>query len=223
MFYADDNPLILCIIIVLMTDNTTIYDYAKKENYVTRDPDPNAWRYHPNYQIIKSYQHLLRGTCGDLGCNHGSCTLLLLDFASDIEHIYGFDVNVNALRVAYENAMKLNPSKQISFMCANLLSLPVSNDTFDFLMSFHTLEHIFPEDADKVVAEIWRILKPGGYFVISIPYDHAYPDPHHVAFYKEDSLRDLFEKRGFFTIHCHKDDRWVEKDLLTALFVKPQK
>jgi ubiquinone/menaquinone biosynthesis C-methylase UbiE len=118
--------------------------------------------------------------------------------------------------------VKLNPPIKVAFVCANLLSIPAENNVFDFLMSFHTLEHIYPEDVDKVVAEFYRILKPGGYFVISIPYDHAYPDPCHVAFYVESSLRELFEKHGFFTIHCHKDDRWVEKDLLTALFVKPQ-
>jgi predicted SAM-dependent methyltransferase len=89
-------------------------------------------------------------------------------------------------------------------------------------MSFHTLEHIYPDDATKFVKESLRVLKPGGHVIISIPYERAYPDPAHVAFYNVESLTKLFEDNGFDTIECMKDNRWPEqKDLLTGVFNKP--
>lgn len=195
----------------------------EKENYVTRDPDPEHWRSHANFRIISHYSKHVRGVCGDLGCNHGATTLLLLDFEDRISSILGFDMNRRALSVAAETTASIDPSIPVNFVETDLLKTPVESDAFDFLMSFHTLEHIYPLDADRFASEAYRMLKPGGHFLISIPYDRAYPDPCHVAFYKEDTLSALFEKTGFKTIDCAKDDRWAEKNLLTAVFVKPER
>lgn len=194
-------------------------DYKLKENYITRDSNPLIWRNHANYFIMNSYKEYIKGICGDLGCNHGSCTLLMLDF--EPEAIYGFDINMKALEVAYKTATSINTKIPIRLVNTNLTNINIENGLFDFLMSFHTLEHIFETDAPLFVREIYRILKPGGHFLISIPYDHAYPDPCHVNFFKEDSLIKLFEENRFITCECFKDDRWQEKNLLTALFVKP--
>jgi len=192
--------------------------YIEKENYITVHPDPNIWRNHANYKIMESYKEYIKGTVGDLGNNHGACTLLLLDF--NPEKIYGFDVNIKALEIAYANAQKINTTVPINFIAADLRKIPIEDNYFDFMMSFHTLEHIYPEDADQVVSEMYRVLKSDGHFVISIPYDHEYPDDHHVAFYKEDSLSKLFESNSFKTIECFRDDRFNEKGLLTGLFKK---
>lgn len=195
-------------------------NYLEKENYITIHPNPETWKKHSNYHIIVAAKQYIKGKTCDLGCNHGACTLLLLEF-DNITSIHGYDININALEVAYKSASNIKSDIPISFICANLIKLPIENDIFDFSMSFHTLEHIYPEDADNVIKEIFRTLKPGGYFLISIPYDHAYPDPHHVAFYVEDSLKLLFESNKFITIECFKDDRFDQKDLLTAVFQKP--
>lgn len=196
--------------------------YIDKENYITVNQDPEVWKAHANYHIMRFYSQLFRGNVCDLGCNMGACTLLLLDFAEKIDSIYGFDLNYEALKVAFETANKISPKKQVNFVAANILELPVNAEMFDFLMSFHTLEHIYPEDASKFVRESLRVLKPGGHMLISIPYEKAYPDPAHVAFYNVESLTKIFEENGFYTIECMKDNRWPEqKDLLTGLFYKP--
>ncbi len=198
---------------------STIYD--NKENYITRDPEPDKWRNHPNYQIMSFYKNYMKGSVVDLGANHGACTVLLLDFLPNITSIHGFDINYQALQVAYKTAIELNPVIPITFMAVNLLNIPIEDNKFDFAMSFHTLEHIYPFDSDKFVKEIYRILKPGSYFLISIPYNKAYPDPCHVAYYTVDTLCELFEKQGFQVIECMRDNRWNEKELLTGLFFKP--
>lgn len=198
---------------------TTNEIYQSKENYITVYPDPSIWKNHANYHIMNASKQYIMGKCGDLGCNHGACSLLLLDFK--VESIHGFDINIKALEVAYNSALKIGSDIPINFMCANLCKMSMEDNYFDFLMSFHTLEHIYPKDADEFVSEAFRVLKENGHILIAIPYDHAYPDDHHVAFYVEDSIKELFEKHGFVTVECFKDDRFNEKDLLTAIFKKP--
>lgn len=200
-----------------MSQETAIY--ISKENYITVYPEPSIWENHANFHIMEASKQYIKGVCGDLGCNHGACSLLLLKF--NPESIHGFDINFKALEVAYNSALKIKTDIPINFMCTNLCKMSMTDNYFDFLMSFHTLEHIYPKDAGEFVAETFRILKPGGHFLISIPYDHAYPDDHHVAFYIENSLQELFEKYGFSTIECFKDDRFNEKNLLTGIFKKP--
>jgi SAM-dependent methyltransferase len=50
----------------------------------------------------------------------------------------------------------------------NLLSLTYADESFDFLLHSDTVEHV--PDVDRAFAEIWRVLKPGGTCIFSIPW-----------------------------------------------------
>lgn len=194
--------------------------YPEKENYISVHPDPNIWKIHANYKIMEHYKSYIKGICGDLGCNHGACTLLMLEFNNCTE-LYGFDLNNEALEVAKKSAHKIQHDNiDIVFQNDYLDNIKIKDTYFDFLMSFHTIEHIYPENIDNVLKEFYRILKKDGYILISIPYEHAYPDKAHVAFYNEKTLTELFESNGFKTVECYKDDRFDQKNLLTGLFSK---
>lgn len=193
--------------------------YKEKENYITVKPNPSLWKNHPNYSIICDTKHLIENAvCADLGCNHGSCTILLHDL--NPLHVDGYDINGNALQVGQRIANDYNVSDKTNFIEADLTDIPVEDEQYDIITSFHTLEHIYECDVDNVVEEMKRILKPHGHVLISIPYKTNYSDPCHVAFYDEITLKQLFEKHNFKTIYCIEDNRWNEKGLLTALFQK---
>lgn len=193
--------------------------YKEKESYITMYPEPSLWKDHANYYIARDVEHLFNdAVCADLGCNHGACTLLLHDFGP--LHVDGYDINGEALNVAKSNAIELGVSHKTNFIEANLMDIPVEDCQYDMITTFHTLEHIYISDVDDILREMYRILKPNGYVLISIPYKENYPDPCHVAFYDEDSLRELFKKHNFITIHCFEDNRWNQQGLLTALFLK---
>ena len=200
-----------------MVENKTCY--KEKENYITVKANPSLWKDHANYKIICDTKHLIENAvCADLGCNHGSCTILLHDL--NPLHVDGYDINNNALQVAQQTSIDYGVSSKTNFIEADLTDIPVENEQYDIITSFHTLEHIYECDCNIVVKEMHRILKPLGYVLISIPYKHNYPDPCHVAFYDEITLQNLFEKHNFKTIYCIEDNRWNEKGLLTALFQK---
>lgn len=193
--------------------------YKEKEDYITAKPIPILWKDHANYNIINDTKHLIENAvCADLGCNHGSCTVLLHDFHP--LHVDGYDINTKALQFAERIASDYGVSHKTNFIEANLMNIPVEDAQYDIITTFHTLEHIYECDVDDVVKEMNRILKPNGHILISIPYKYNYPDPCHVSFYDEISLKHLFEANNFKTIYCIEDNRWNEKGLLTALFQK---
>jgi predicted SAM-dependent methyltransferase len=71
----------------------------------------------------------------------------------------------------------------------------LKNDTYDLVIVWHVLEHIV-EDR-KAAAEIYRILKPGGHLLMSVP---IYPLGNHTT-YEDDSIKyEDYEK-----IHGHDD------------------
>ena len=190
----------------------------RKESYVTVQPSPfGFWEGHANRHILGNYRSRIRGRVLDLGCNHGASTYWLLE-NPEVEYITGIDLNQEALALA--RSLFESVSVPSSFICADITQQALEPGSADTIVSFHTLEHIYASDALKFLQSAFEALSPGGYLVMSIPYDHAYMDPCHVCFYTEQSLSLLMEQAGFTTIECFKDDRFVEKDLLTGLFQK---
>jgi SAM-dependent methyltransferase len=69
---------------------------------------------------------------------------------------------------------------------------PFDDESFDWVYSEHFIEHLYPGDAVAWLAEVRRILRPGGHVRISTPdlrkYVHGYLDPEQ-AFFSEHHRR----------------------------------
>ena len=50
-----------------------------------------------------------------------------------------------------------------------LNGIPFENNSFDLVYHSHVLEHFSKEDGEKIIAECFRVLKPGGIIRIAIP------------------------------------------------------
>lgn len=60
-------------------------------------------------------------------------------------------------------------------VCGSALALPFADGTFDVVSAFDVIEHCDPEDV--ALAEVRRVLRPGGRFVMSVPaYTWAWTD-----------------------------------------------
>jgi SAM-dependent methyltransferase len=79
----------------------------------------------------------------------------------------------------------------------SLLSVPVPDAAADVVMSTQVLEHI--EDHQQAAGELSRVLKPGGYAVITTPHPpEPFPNPDHAREgYTEDDLKALFAPYGW--------------------------
>lgn len=93
----------------------------------------------------------------DLGCNDGEWTLELAGIIQT-KDIDGLDIVEERLREAAEKGIKTH--------FGNLNEdLPFEDNSFDCIHANQVIEHV--QDLDHFTGEIYRILKPGGYTVIS--------------------------------------------------------
>jgi len=77
-------------------------------------------------------------------------------------------------------------------LCADARVLPVATGSLDWVCSSHIIEHF--TDPERHVAEIARVLRPGGVAVILTPNEPAdFENPFHVHLFRPEPLRALLE------------------------------
>lgn len=98
-----------------------------------------------------------RGRFGIILAELTKCTVVGVDDFGD--PTYDFDAIQSASR-----------SHGMELVKSNILaeSLPFEDESFDFVTSVATFEHL-PESPSEVMKEIYRVLKPGGTFVLGLP------------------------------------------------------
>ena len=97
----------------------------------------------------------------DLGCGAGNYAIYLAERGFEV---IGVDSSPTVIKIATENAQKRGV--RCKFIVADLLSdLHDIKETFDFGYDWDFLHHIFPEDREKYVKNVYNILKPGAQYL----------------------------------------------------------
>jgi SAM-dependent methyltransferase len=110
----------------------------------------SALKYWTYRERVYAQRHLVRGGDSlDLGCWTGSYTYARLS-----RTVTGIDLTLSAAQVASHH---YNFAVQGSVAC-----LPFAAGSFDCVVSAHLIGHVPAANKDAVVAEIHRVLKPGG-------------------------------------------------------------
>lgn len=93
--------------------------------------------------------------------------------------------------------------------------LPFDDGTVDFLYSSHVLEHFFRADGERLVAEIHRVLRPGGIARLCVP------DLEHAVRLYRDGAREEFlsyfftpSEHGYYRRHRYMYDFTLLRDVL---------
>jgi ubiquinone/menaquinone biosynthesis C-methylase UbiE len=94
----------------------------------------------------------------DCGCGPGSITVGLAQWAPDGQTI-GIDIGAEQLDGARARARDLGVTN-VAFRQGDIFALPFEDDSFDVVFSQTVLYHI--PDPAKALAEIKRVLRPGG-------------------------------------------------------------
>ena len=128
-------------------------EYAARGDY-HRAPDPD-WDYYPTYlaklRVVRGWLDALPPGVRvlDAGCGEG---VLVEEYWSRLA-IEGVDENYSSARVR----------------SASILALPYPDASFDRAMCLDVLEHLTFEDQPRALGELFRILKPGGELLVSVP------------------------------------------------------
>src|ERR1700754_1600169 len=100
----------------------------------------------------------------DVGCGTGSLTFALAR-AADLSEIAAIDYSP----VFVEEAIRRNTDPRINIRQADACALPFEGGTFDRALALLVL-HFVPE-ADRAVAEMRRVVRPGGVVAAAV-WDH---------------------------------------------------
>ncbi len=100
----------------------------------------------------------------DYGCGNGAQTML---FAQVFDQITGVDVNTRFLEEFKREVALRNLGQLVDVQVLEDNRIPVDDGSVDCLMSFTVLEHV--ENEMTVLKEMYRVLKPGGKLIVTVP------------------------------------------------------
>jgi len=143
----------------------------------------------------------------DAACGEGYGSALLATVAGSVT---GVDLSEPAIAHANERYS----ADGLRFMVSDCLAMPFGDDEFDCVVSFETLEHL--ENHQGLMTEFRRVLKPGGFLLISSPDKAVYTDKqqNRNEFHARELYRDELE--ALLRVHFPAFRLWGQKLLFQS-------
>jgi arsenite methyltransferase len=145
----------------------------------------------------------------DLGSGGGIDVLLSAKRVGPSGWVYGLDMTDEMLSLARENQQKSGLTN-VTFLKGEIEQIPLPNDSVDVIISNCVIN--LSADKDRVIAEAFRVLKPGGRFAVSdvVVRGEAVPDAIRrnmelwvgcvAGALEESSYRDKLARAGFESV-----------------------
>jgi SAM-dependent methyltransferase len=151
--------------------------------------DDHWWYRERRHLLAKAISGLTPGRALDIGAAGGGNTRVLRQHGWDaIALEYGAD----GAEVAHDRGL--------ATLRGDATRLPLADASLDLVVAFDLLEHL--QDDDAAVAEVRRVLKPTGTYLVAVPADPKLWSDHdeavdHVRRYTRQGLLDLLDRGGF--------------------------
>lgn len=140
----------------------------------------------------------------DLGCGQG--TLIHFLRQAGFGNVAGIDASAEQVAAAWR--LGIEDVRQGDVM-ASLRALP--DQSYDVVIAFDLIEHFSKDELIPFVDEVWRVLKPGGRWIIHAPNGESpfvgairYGDITHEQAFSRKSLTQLLLSSGFSRLECHE-------------------
>ncbi len=117
----------------------------------------------------------------DAACGEGYGSALLAGYA---DKVVGVDIDAKSI----QHAKQRYHADNLKFVCANVLAIPIPDNSFDVVVSFETLEHL--AEHEELLTEYRRLLKDDGILIISTPDKAEYSDK--TGFNNEYHVKELY-------------------------------
>ena len=151
----------------------------------------------------------------DIGCGGGLNIVRLNNICSD--KIYGIDVSALSVKEATKRCKKLIKAGRVEIGLGNVSSLPYLSESMDLVTAFETV--YFWDKIDKCFAEVYRVLKNGGVFLITneLKAEEDDPDKYEklesilkMNIYTEEELVNNLQDAGFADVKAEvKGKDWI--------------
>ena len=132
---------------------------------------PDGLRESGAIEVRKKLGTISGGDVLDVGTDDGDFIKVLMKTLKDYNSFTGIDISDDDLREAQER-FKDAPA---NFIEMNAETMTFQENQFDTVCISYTIHHL--ENIDTVLAEMYRVLKPGGYFIIQEMYSDGNQTP----------------------------------------------
>ena len=190
-----------------------------KDNPIAMDGVTRLW--------LKTLNIFLKPNSTFLEIGSGDCSL-----SRKVSEVVN---KVYALDVSHETSRGLKLPDNVESIVSDGLTIPLVENSVDIAYSHQLMEHLHPEDAKDQLANIYRVLAPGGKYVCITP--NRLSGPHDTSQFFDDiatgwhlkeytliELYELFREIGFsqITYYKIKPDRniFIPLNLLTVPWLK---
>lgn len=145
-----------------------------------------TWAWYQNHPITRELlgSRVLRGKVLEIGCGTGQRAAIAHQQAGC--QIVGMDAS--ALAVGY--ATKNFGSADLQFCAGDVDAMPFPEHSFDNAYMLAVIEHI--PDTQALLAEVERVLVPGGHLFLSVTENDHHSSPDHVHVFTAESLKKTF-------------------------------
>jgi ubiquinone/menaquinone biosynthesis C-methylase UbiE len=179
-------------------------DYLQN-NYFTSTASPGVVRF-----CKKNIK--LKGRYLDFGCGSGQ---LLEQFSKETTlECYGADYSVESLSKVNDKLKNRKNWKGTTLIREYPFNF--QSNTFDFISVIEAIEHFKEDDLDKILGELYRILKPGGALLVTTPFEEnlahnmifcpfcnsEFHRMQHMRSFNVKSLSERISKNGFKVTYC---------------------
>ena len=154
----------------------------------------------------------------DVGCGGG---INVKRMAKSAKKVYGIDYSIESVKLSKEVNEKLIDEGKVEIIEGNVKSLPFEDNTFDIVTAFETV--YFWPDIEKCFAEVKRVLKPGGIFLIGLETNGS--DNFIMKFwghfidmemYDDDEITSFLESNDFSDITVYLRDGKMNKEIIRS-------
>ena len=199
-----------------MADKAKVWN--KMADKYSRQPISNQKAYEIKLDLTREY-FTPESNVLEFGCGTGSTAIL---HAPYVKHIDAIDVSQRMIEIARD---KLAPEgvSNVDFSVADMDTFKAQPETYDVALGLNIL-HLL-EDRISAMQEVYKALKPGGYFVSStaclrekwffwvmdplFPVMHAIGQWPKVARISAKQLQNDIESIGFKTVHYWQPDNGI--------------
>lgn len=152
----------------------------------------------------------------EIGCGAGAFLRALHHYRPELA-LFGCDISLGALGAARANGALLS--------AGDAHTLPYAPSSFDGVLMFDVLEHL--ERPGRVLAEVRRILRPGGLLHLFVPCEGSLLTLHgllaklgwvpkreyagHIQLFSATGLRSLLEEGGFEILTWRYGSHWMQQ------------
>ena len=149
---------------------------------------------------VQTTAKLCRGDVVEFGCGRG-------ELANEIKRkglsIIGIDKNAEKIRQAKETY------PDIIFYQMDVLRMSLPPAAFDTVVLAEIHEHVTDKMGDKMLEIAWQRLRPNGRLIVSVPNEHAIPNPNHIRQFSRQSLQNMLKPFGNPVLETDQPYKWL--------------